>query len=252
MKSVLEKILVLIFLLVLISCQNDLIENNKESEVESELEVFPIHVVYNGQDYYSQCQLVNDSLIIEDEVLKNIIDELFLKNDNVQTYVHDGVIEYFDNRESFENKYHILEYSNSDVNIGIITRSDEESMKAADGYAIVWEDKDYKGWNMKFWEYKDGHSTMDHWNISKPDNDKISSLEVHLNTLGLYTHLYCYEDNNYEGACLIVSASIPDNNWTYHGNCIPNLKKIPRGRKNWGDAISSLRLTITDYPIGGV
>lgn len=242
MKGLMKKIFTLSLGLILISCQNDLPEDSMQNVVKSENESFPIHVVYEGNDYYSQCQLLGDSLVIENKDLRELLDNLFVKNDEVQTYVHsDGSIEYFDNRELFEKKYNLqnLKVVNDVRNIG--TRSSDDDLKSSDGYAIVWEDQDYKGWSMPFYEYIDGSSTMDHWDIDRPDNDKISSLKVFTNRISYITVLDCYEDNNYKGKCLTVKAI----NMLYP-ECIPNLKKIPRGRKNWGDAISSLRLSILE------
>lgn len=242
MKGLMKKIFTLSLGLILISCQNDLPEDSMQNVVKSENESFPIHVVYEGKDYYSQCQLLGDSLVIENEFLANLIDELFLKNENVQTYVHDGVIEYFDNQELMESKYESLSRANVIESSNLSTRSDED-LKNADGYAIVWEDQDYKGWSMPFWANYGG---QDHWDIDKPDNDKISSLEVYLNTVGMQSNLECFEDNGYKGLKLTVSTSVITSSIIDGANRIPNLKKIPRGRKNWGDAISSLRFSITD------
>lgn len=239
MRNVLQKSLMFLLISLLISCQSDLLNETKQNVNNNEVETFPIHVVYEGNDYFSQCSLLEDSLVIENDDLRTLIDEIFSKNDNVQTYVHGDIIEYFDNRELFEEKYKFMANSNISEGKGIVTRSGNDDYTNADGYAIVYEDDNYRGWSMTLYDDIDKESTMDHWDIDKPDNDKISSLKVHINILGAYTRLECFEDNNYRGASIVFNAF--QMGFPYY---VPNLKKIPRGRKNWGDAISSLRLSV--------
>lgn len=243
------KVIPFIIVVALISCQSELLngdgylqlkslESNEQKLMRSDEEPFSIHVVYNGKDYYSQCKLLGDSLVVENERLKSMIESLFEENENMQTFVCDGVIEYFDNEEDFYAKYKIEEPSSSSFVCTNIQTKDVD-LYNYDGYALVWEDDTYRGWSMAFYDNFGGGSTMDHWDIDKPDNDKISSVEVYVNVGAKMALLQCYEDNGYKGKCLSVSTSV----WGVP-NRIPDLKKIPRGNKNWGDAISSLKFSI--------
>lgn len=97
----------------LISCNNDLIDsadyNNQESVVNTKsLDIVPSDTIiqtckflYQGVDYETTMQLVNDSIVlIENQTVEQLLADL---NDlpNLVTYQHrDGTIEYFDNRDA--------------------------------------------------------------------------------------------------------------------------------------------------------
>ena len=75
----------LMILLNLVSCQSDLIQENGQSELKTKSESFSIHVIYEEKDYYSLGYSLGDSLIIENQELKSIIDNIFTNNNAVQT-----------------------------------------------------------------------------------------------------------------------------------------------------------------------
>lgn len=222
---------------MMVECQQDIpVVMEKDS-----LDVFSLHIIYNNKDYYSQARSENDSLIIFDQSLLNLIDSLWENNSEMQTLVHeDGSIEYFENSQKLDAKYKFTKVQLSQKSDQKNTYSfDDDYSKNYDGHAHLWQHPDYKGWDSYPIYANYGGIPLEIGDMAA-DNDEISSIEVY-NTykgsvLGVGAVLECYADKYFDGGSLVVACFA--RNYVHR---ISNLREIPYGRRHWDNRISSYR-----------
>lgn len=241
MKSLVVKMLMICLTLGLYSCQNELPTSEEQNLVKNNIENFSLHVIYDNKDFYSQCLLLDDSLVIENKDLEVLIKEIYENNEIVQTYVHqDGSVEYLTNEDC------VLE----DVDQTVSKKDNILYSKSGyydqfDGYALMWMDPDYSGLmidavNM----YK---KIPQNFNIPALYKGKISSIEIYLNYENLIlgqnvaSVLICYDKLNCRGNSLTLSCLYRSNPYR-----IPDLRKFPIGSSSWNDRILSVSFSVKD------
>lgn len=233
-----KKILTFSFVLALFSCQNDLASFDGQDAVNNDIEAFSIHVIYEGKDFYSQCHLLNDSLIIEDNDLKVLIEKIYENNENVQTYVHqDGSIEYLINKEHFSENMDLRKNDNDEF-----ISSKAGYYDQFDGYALMWFDPDYSGLMIDAVNIYKRIPQQIHFSFS--NTKKISSIEIYLNyeytVIGenVASVLDCYDERRNK-----LTLSCRNNFFPYR---IPDLRKLPIGSSTWNDRIVSVYFSVKD------
>lgn len=229
----------LMILLNLVSCQSDLIQENGQNELKTKSEPFSIHVIYEEKDYYSLGYSLEDSLIIENQELKSMIDNIFTNNNAVQTYLHpDGTIEYFDNKEMLQNKYPL-----KDVNIDSINKMDTPKTKSNyydqfDGYALMYDNVNFEG------TMQDAVNMYNRvpqkFTIAYELFQKISSIEIHCKKVlpNVNSVLECYDQTASKGNCLLLTTM-----WFMRFD----LNKIPCGKGTWNDRICRVSFSVKEY-----
>lgn len=70
----------LISLLGITSCSEDseLMYSQVDTDANNAVEYYTLHVIYQGESYYSQCRIEGDSTFILDERMRNLLSELEL------------------------------------------------------------------------------------------------------------------------------------------------------------------------------
>lgn len=226
----------LMILLNLVSCQSDLIQENGQNELKTKSEPFSIHIIYEGKDYHSQGKLLSDSLVIENQELNSLIDSIFKKNKEVQTYIHpDGTIEYFDNKEKFQAKYPLEEVELDSINKMDTIKTKSNYYDQFDGYAQMYENIGLQGIMqdaVNLYNRVPQKFTIDHSLFQK-----ISSIGVYCNSdvPGVKSVLECYDQTSWKGNCLIVSGYI---------QVLYDLNIIPCQKGTWNDRISSVKFSV--------
>ncbi len=231
----------LMILLNLVSCQSDLIQENGQNELKTKSKPFSIHVIYEEKDYYSLGYSLEDSLIIENQELKSMIDNIFTNNNAVQTYLHsDGTIEYFDSKEKFQTKYPFNEIDIAPMNKMDTIKTKSNYYDQFDGYALMYDEINRKGimqdavnmYNRVPQKFTIAHELF----------QKISSIEVHCNNIsapGVKAVLECYDQTSWKGNSLIVSGM-------WHQR-LEDLSKVPCKNGTWNDRICSVAFSVKVY-----
>lgn len=230
-------------LITFASCGSDFTQEDNPIEVKNDNQSFTIHVLYGEKDYYSQCELLGDSLIIEDQTLNSLIDNIFVNNNNVQTYLHpDGAIEYFDNKEKFQAKYPFEEIQGSEMEQTKIPKTKANYYDQFDGYAQMYADPNFEGLMVdavNIYQRVPQQFTIPHDLFQK-----ISSIKIYgsYDDPRVYSVLVCYDETSYQGYTLTTFAK----KWAPH--TIPDLRTIPCGKNgNWNDRICSVRFSVKIY-----
>ena len=236
MKSLVVKMLMICLTLGLYSCQNELPTSEEQNLVKNNIENFSLHVIYEGKDFYSQCHLLNDSLIIEDNDLKALIKGIYEDNDNVQAYVHqDGSIEYLIDEECLSEDVDFKESNNDEF---ISSKADYYDQ--FDGYALMWMDTNYGGLMTDAVNIYKRIPQQIHF--SYPEINNISSIEIYLNYENMVigqnvaSVLTCYDNRDNK---LILSCR--NRFFPYR---IPDLRTFPNDSSNWNDRIVSVSFSV--------
>lgn len=233
----------LFFILGISACDKseDIFYNKEHQNLESEVEYFTLHVIYQDENFHSQCKIVGDSTFVLDDKLKNFLIHME-KQDYSMVAHNDSTIEFYNSQDEFLTKCGITEIPK------IITKAGP----AAGDYACLelWDDTNYSD-TYKDFHISDYYTSIDVGALKDYGlNDKVSSLKIHnkMSSSNLIAIVTVWEDSNFNHG---------DHDRTKHRmnfyattsmtvNSFANLKQILCGSSgnNWNDRISSLSFHI--------
>lgn len=267
----------LVFVIGLVSCSSDPLENLSLSEgrsialTRSDNVEESVTFIYHGKCYESTYTVLGDLICYSNSEVNELAQQFDQKTELVSFYYPNNIVEYFDNEEDFQSHFDrvigmadsITSNMHVDVN-DVMLRSqptiDFDNVKAA---IILYDDWGLMGGNYKYFTMSLNGTPVECPHLKAYGmNDKTSSFIAY--SVGGVTLFELFEDDSYRNHCL--KFAVFENTNSQMDNTTFSTKSRPRGqafvsdlkschvsgtkRSTWNDRITSIRITrVTDTSI---
>lgn len=229
-----------------------------ETKTSGNTQLNTLSFIYNKEVYFSECEELDDSVIILNEAVREVANQLASISDLAALVHEDGIIEYFDSwnvlQQSLaqENK----EKSNSIVNVNL------RNFRLKNPVLSIYDDINYKDRSFTFKEPIEIPQLKD-----KPYefNDKMSSFKFYYEkeytedfvgpVVERYAQVTFWEDDNYKNHSLTyvlhIDPSIRPGGGLYPCEVasMKNIPLYPGSSRNWNDKVTSLRFAFNTFEV---